>query len=105
MVILTWDPRRKVAIVLNELGLSYHTIYLDLRTREQKSSEHVQYNPNGRIPTLIDHYNDDYTIWESNAIILYLIEKYDKERRMTVEEEKEKYQLLQWMFFQASGQG
>ncbi|KAI0698195.1 thioredoxin-like protein [Cerioporus squamosus] len=71
----------KVAFVLEELGLSYHSVYLDFGKKEQKGSEHTQYNPNGRIPTLIDHHNGDFVIWESNAILLYLVDKYDKEHK------------------------
>ncbi|RPD63378.1 glutathione S-transferase C-terminal-like protein [Lentinus tigrinus ALCF2SS1-6] len=95
----------KVAFVLEELGLSYHSIYLDFDKKEQKAPEHTQYNPNGRIPTLIDHHNGDFVIWESNAIILYLVDKYDREAKISVTDEKDKYTLLQWLFFQASGQG
>ncbi len=54
---------RKVAIVLEELGLTYESIYLDFDKGEQKSPEHTKYNPNGRIPTLIDHKNNDFTLW------------------------------------------
>lgn len=54
---------RKVAIVLEELGLSYETIYLDFAKKEQKDENHTKYNPNGRIPTLIDHKNNDFVIW------------------------------------------
>lgn len=47
-----------------------------------------------------------FTKWrESDAIMLYLVDKYDKEKRLTVTDEKEKYQEIQWLFFQASGQG
>jgi len=95
----------KVAFVLEELGLTYESKYLDFQAGEHKASEHTQYNPNGRIPSLVDHHNNDFAIWESNAIILYLVEKYDKEHKLTVTDEKEKFTLLQWLFFQASGQG
>ena len=54
---------RKVAIVLEELGLEYHPIYLDFQKGENKAPEHAQYNPNGRIPSLIDHKNNDFAIW------------------------------------------
>ncbi|KAI0648014.1 glutathione S-transferase [Trametes meyenii] len=95
----------KVAIVLEELGLNYKSLYLDFSKNEQRSPEHLRYNPNGRIPTLIDHKNNDFAIWESNAIILYLVEKYDTEHKFSVENFEERAQLLQWLFFQASGQG
>ncbi|KAI0656170.1 glutathione S-transferase C-terminal-like protein [Cubamyces menziesii] len=95
----------KVAFVLEELGLTYESIYLDFAKLEQKSPEHTKLNPNGRIPTLIDHQNNDFVIWESNAILLYLIDKYDKENKLGVSDGNDKYTLLQWLFFQASGQG
>ena len=59
----THPVSRKVAIVLEELGLTYESIYLDFQQGEQKASEHTKYNPNGRIPTLIDHKNNDFVIW------------------------------------------
>ncbi|RPD53907.1 glutathione S-transferase C-terminal-like protein [Lentinus tigrinus ALCF2SS1-7] len=95
----------KVAILLEELGLTYESIYLDFQKNEQKQSPHVDYNPNGRIPTLIDHKNGDFVLWESNAILLYLVDKYDTEKRFTVTDENQKHIVNQWLFFQASGQG
>ncbi|CDO72784.1 hypothetical protein BN946_scf184994.g37 [Trametes cinnabarina] len=95
----------KVAFVLEELGLTYESIYLDFARGEHKAPEYTQYNPNGRIPALIDHRSNDFVIWESNAILLYLIKKYDKENKLGVTNEEDKYKLLQWLFFQASGQG
>ncbi|TFK90921.1 glutathione S-transferase C-terminal-like protein [Polyporus arcularius HHB13444] len=95
----------KVAFVLEELGLSYHSIYIDFIKQEHRAPEHTQYNPNGRIPTLIDHHNGDFVIWESNAILLYLVDKYDKEHKISVADEKDRHGLFQWLFFQASGQG
>ena len=50
-------------MVLEELGLDYQPIYLDLGKKEQKGEEHTKHNPNGRIPTLIDHKNGDLTVW------------------------------------------
>lgn len=116
---------RKVAFVLGELGLEYEFIYLDSEKEEHKSPEHTKYNPNGRIPTLIDHANNDFVIWfvprlvcsvlpgdphpycprESCAIMQYLVDKYDPEHRISVSGTDEKYHQLQWLFFQASGQG
>ena len=69
------------------------------------SPKHTKLNPNGRIPTIVDHENGDFVIWESDAILLYLVDKYDTEKRLTVTDEKERYSLIQWLFFQASGQG
>ncbi|RPD81647.1 glutathione S-transferase C-terminal-like protein [Lentinus tigrinus ALCF2SS1-7] len=95
----------KVAFVLEELGLTYESIYLEFNSGEHKRPPFTDINPNGRIPALIDHRNGDFTVWESGAIILYLVDKYDTEKRISVADEKERYHLIQWLFFQASGQG
>ncbi|KAI0632133.1 glutathione S-transferase C-terminal-like protein [Trametes polyzona] len=95
----------KVAIVLEELGLEYNPRYLDHLKDEIKGPEHTKYNPNGRIPTLIDHKNGDFVIWESNAIISYLVDKYDPEGKVSVKGLEQQALQLQWLFFQASGQG
>ena len=50
-------------IVLEELGLDYQPIFLDFSKGEHKAEEYTKHNPNGRIPTLIDHKNGDLTIW------------------------------------------
>ncbi|RDX56244.1 glutathione S-transferase C-terminal-like protein [Lentinus brumalis] len=95
----------KVAFVLEELGLSYESVYLDINGGEHKRPPFTDINPNGRIPALVDHHNGDFAIWESGAIILYLVDKYDTEKRLSVADEKGRYHLIQWLFFQMSGQG
>ena len=57
-----------------------------------------------RVPAIEDP-NTDVTLWESGAIIEYLIETYDKAKQLTYDTVPEKFQLKQWLFFQASGQG
>lgn len=52
----------KVAIVLEELGLTYESVYLDFQKKEHMASEYTKYNPNGRIPTIVDHENGDYLL-------------------------------------------
>ncbi|KAI5474391.1 glycosylphosphatidylinositol transamidase [Pseudohyphozyma bogoriensis] len=95
----------KVAFVLRALGLTYETKFLDFAGGENKGEAYTKINPNGRIPALIDHENDDFTVWESGACLLYLVDHYDKEKKFTVTDPKEKAILDQWLFFQASGQG
>ncbi|KAH8920381.1 glutathione S-transferase [Atractiella rhizophila] len=97
----------KVAIVLEILGLKYEQKFLDFQKgrSEHKAPEYTKLNPNGRAPTLIDHRNNDFTIWESCAIILYLVDKYDTERKISAASPEDKYIELQYLFFQSSGQG
>ncbi|KAJ3522270.1 hypothetical protein NM688_g8898 [Phlebia brevispora] len=95
----------KVEIVLQELKLSYEPLYLSIEEIATKQLSVTKYNPNGRIPALIDHQNNDFVIWESCAIIYYLVEKYDTQRVLSVDKFEDKMILQQWLFFQASGQG
>ncbi|KZT58762.1 glutathione S-transferase [Calocera cornea HHB12733] len=95
----------KVAIVLRELGLTYDSVYLDFTKHEHKSPEYLKLNPNGRIPALIDHENDDFVLWESDAILVYLVERYDTDHKLSAATDAERALQNQWLFFQASGQG
>ncbi|KZT58761.1 glutathione S-transferase [Calocera cornea HHB12733] len=95
----------KVAYVIAELGLTYEPIYLDFPKKEQKAPEFLKLNPNGRIPVIVDHENDDFVLWESNAILLYLVEKYDKDHKLSASTDAQKAIQNQWLFFQASRQG
>ncbi|KZT58758.1 glutathione S-transferase [Calocera cornea HHB12733] len=95
----------KVACLLSELGLAYESIYLDFSKQEQKSPEYLKLNPNGRIPAIIDHLNNDLVLWESNAILLYLVDTYDKEHKFSAATDTDKAFQNQWLSFQGSGQG
>ncbi|TCD71960.1 Glutathione S-transferase 2 [Steccherinum ochraceum] len=95
----------KVAFLLNELGLSYESVYLDFQAGEHRAPAYTKVNPNGRVPAIIDHKNNDFTVWESGAILLYLVEKYDTEKKYFATSETDRFAILQWLFFQVSGQG
>jgi glutathione S-transferase len=65
----------KISIALEELALPYALRVLDLGRQEQKQAEFLAINPNGRIPAIIDHNADDFAVFESGAILIYLAEK------------------------------
>lgn len=66
----------------------------------------TEISPNGRVPAMKDPNNDDILIWESGAMIQYLIDRYDsKAHHLSYDEEKKNYQCLTWLHFQMSGQG
>lgn len=92
----------KVSIALEELQLPYKLIALNLGAEEQKSPEYLKINPNGRIPTIVDHDNDDFAVFESGAILLYLAEKAGS---LIPEDPKLKSQVVQWLMFQMGGVG
>jgi len=92
----------KVSIALEEMGLDYQVHHLDLSAGEQKQPEFLALNPNGRIPAIVDHDNDDFVVFESGAILLYLAEKTN---RFLPSETKQRSQVIQWLMFQMGGVG
>jgi len=95
----------KVCFVFYELDLEFNDIYLDFGKKEHKQPAYLALCPNGRIPCLVDHSRNDFVVWESNAILQYLVNNYDPEHKISVSDADEKCQLEQWLYFQASGQG
>lgn len=92
----------KISIALEELGLPYRVNALKISTGEQKQEWYLALNPNGRIPTLVDHDNDDFVIFESGAILIYLAEKTG---RLMPSDPKGRSLVIQWLMFQMAGVG
>lgn len=92
----------KISIMLEETGLDYAVHAIDLGSEEQKAPEFLAMNPNGRIPVIVDHDNDDFVVFESGAILIYLAEKTGM---FLPTEEKARSQVLQWLMFQMGGVG
>ena len=92
----------KISIMLEEIGLDYAVVALNLRESEQRENWFLEINPNGRIPAIVDHNNDDLNVFESGAILLYLAEKTTK---LLPSDEKERSTVIQWLMFQMGGIG
>ncbi|KAM0277674.1 hypothetical protein ACHAQH_005617 [Verticillium albo-atrum] len=92
----------KVIMILEELSIPYETVNVDFSAIKQEPYTLV--NPNGRVPTIVDP-NTNITLWESGAIIEYLVETYDKEGKLSISTFPEKHHLRQFLHFQTSGQG
>ncbi|KAF7713199.1 Uncharacterized protein PECH_001593 [Penicillium ucsense] len=93
----------KVVILLEELGLPYTREHVDFAVI--KKEPFISVNPNGRVPAIEDP-NTGLTLWESGAIVEYLVETYDKENKISFERGSADYFLAkQWLHFQVSGQG
>lgn len=90
----------KVALFLEESGLPYEPIPVDTRKGEQFTATYLSINPNAKAPSLVD---GDVTVFDSNAILLYLAEKTGT--FLPPDTPKERGQLLSWLMFVASGVG
>ena len=92
----------KISIALEEMGLKYRVHHLDLMEGDQKKPEFLAINPNGRIPAIIDRDNNDFAVFESAAILIYLAEKSGK--LLPAHPDKRSH-TLQWLMFQMGGVG
>lgn len=87
---------RKISIMLEELGVQYNAIHIDLEKKEQFSDFFSKISPSNKIPVIVDN-DKGYTVFESGAILLYLAEKYDKFLNKNYY-----WEIVQWLFFQMS---
>ncbi len=92
----------KASVLLEELALPYTLHALDLSKNQQKEPAFLQINPNGRIPAIVDRDNDDFCVFESGAILIYLAEKCG---RFMPQDVKGRSRVIQWLMFQMGGVG
>ena len=85
---------RKITIMLEELGIKYNVIPISLDKKEQFSGQFSKISPNNKIPLIVDNENKQI-IFESGAILLYLAKKFNK-----LIDEKNYWDIIQWLFFQ-----
>ena len=88
----------KVALFLEESGLPYEAIPVDTRRGQQFSPAYLAINPNGKVPAIVD---GDATLFDSNAILLYLAEKTGK----FLPPPAARGEFLSWLMFVATGIG
>ncbi|RAK97527.1 short-chain dehydrogenase/reductase [Aspergillus ibericus CBS 121593] len=96
------DSLEMVVVILEELKIPY-TIK-SFKFDDVKKAPFIDVNPNGRVPAIQDP-NTNLTLWESGAIIQYLIDVYDTTHQLSFETLAEKHLLNQYLQFQMSGQG
>ena len=87
---------RKISIMLEELGVQYNAIHIDLEKKEQFSDFFSKISPSNKIPAILDN-DKGITVFESGAILLYLAEKYNKFLNKNYY-----WEIVQWLFFQMS---
>jgi len=92
----------KASIMLEETKIPYEFYHVDLGDKEQKKDWYLKLNPNGRIPTIVDQDNNDFTVFESGAILIYLAEK---SGLFYPQDPRKRSEVLQWLMFQSAGIG
>jgi len=92
----------KASVVLEELELPYEIRHVRILEGEQHKPAFLAINPNGRIPAIVDHDADDFAVFESGAILLYLAQKTG---RLMPSDAKGASLVTQWLMFQMAGVG
>ena len=92
----------KISVALEELELEYKTNAVNIASGEQNKSDFKKLNPNAKIPSIIDKDNDDFVVFESGAILMYLAEKTGK---LMPSDVKGRSLVIQWLMFQMGGIG
>ncbi len=92
----------KVSIALEELALPYTLHTVDLQQNTQKEAWFLAINPNGRIPAIVDRAEENFAVFESGAILVYLAEKTG---RLMPSDFKGRSLVMQWLMFQMGGIG
>ena len=91
----------KIGIMLEECGLPYQLIPVDIGSGEQFRPEYLALNPNNKIPTIVDR-ETDICAFESGAILIYLA---DKSKQFLPTSVVERIEVLNWLFWQVGGLG
>ena len=103
----TWPTPNghKVHIMLEEVGLEYKVIPVDINRGDQFKPDFLAISPNNKMPAMIDHDGPggrSYTLFESGAILMYLA---DKTGRFLPRETGARYRVIQWLMFQMGSIG
>lgn len=97
MKLYEFAPARSTRVrwMLQELGVPFESVTVNLMAREHRSPDFLKINPAGKLPALVD---DGNVITESAAIVLYLAEKYP-ERKLISAGLHDRAQLYRWLLF------
>lgn len=96
---------RKVVIALEELGLEYRVVWVDITAGEQFTAAYRAINPNAKVPALVDHDGPDgrpVVLFESAAILLYLA---DKTGRLLPTDPQRRWTAVSWVAWQVANHG
>ncbi len=107
ITLYTWPTPNghKIQIMLEETGLAYNAVSVNIQTNEQFAPDFLKISPNNKIPAIVDPDGPDrkpYSVFESGAILVYLASKTGKFLGKT---DRERFDVLQWVMFQMGGFG
>ena len=107
ITLYTWPTPNghKIQIMLEETGLAYNAVSVNIQTNEQFAPDFLKISPNNKIPEIVDSDGPDrkpYSVFESGAILVYLASKTGKFLGKT---DRERFDVLQWVMFQMGGFG
>ena len=109
ITLYTWPTPngKKVQIMLEETGLPYTAVPINISKNEQFAPAFLKISPNNKIPAIVDDEGPDgngrpYSVFESGAILVYLA---GKSGRFMGKTDRERYDALQWLMFQMGGVG
>lgn len=95
MLKLYGGARSRASIVqwyLEEISVPYEFVLLDMQAGEHLDQSFLAINPIGKVPAIVD---DNFKLWESGAILIYLAEKYGK----MPDSLEQRAEITQWVFF------
>lgn len=96
----------KITIFLEETGLPYKIVPVNISKGEQFTPEFLAISPNNRMPAMVDHAPEDgagpLSIFESGAILEYLA---DKSGLFLPRAPRQRFDVLQWLYWQMGGLG
>jgi len=96
---------QKVMIMLEELGIEWKHVDVNIRLGDQFKADFLKLNPNNKIPAIVDTDGPGgkpYTMMESGAILMYLADKYGK---FLAKDGAKRWDTIQWLFFQMASVG
>jgi glutathione S-transferase len=92
----------KASCTLEALEIPYETHFVNIAEGDQHEPGYRAINPNGRIPAIVDREMDNFAVFESGAIMIYLAEKAG---RLLPTDIKARSRVIQWLMFQMGGVG
>ena len=92
----------KASVTLEELEIPYNVHAINLSSETQKEAWFLKLNPNGRIPVIVDTDNNDFAVFETGAIMVYLAELSGK---LLPTDVNGRSLVMQWLMFQMGGIG